>query len=62
VLRAHGLGPHLAVDVVAQPREVELHGVVVPFLRDRVVVDLAGLGIEAPIAAWYMVSNQILPS
>ena len=29
VLGAHGLGPDLAVDVVAQPREVQLHGVVV---------------------------------
>src|SRR5437016_14275220 len=47
VLRAHALGPYLAIDVVAQSREVELHGVVVVFRRQRVVVDLARLRVEA---------------
>src|SRR4051812_44727752 len=47
VLRADGLGPDLAVDVMADSREVELHGVVIPFRRHRVIRDLAGLGVEA---------------
>src|SRR5437868_13644277 len=46
VLRADGLRPRLAVEVVAQGGEVELHGVVVPFWRSRVVGDLAGLRID----------------
>src|SRR5438552_17326221 len=47
VLRAHALGPYLAIDVVAQSREVELHGVVVVFRRQRVIGDLARLRVEA---------------
>src|SRR5579863_1455176 len=46
VLRADALGPDLAVDVVAQTDEVELYAVVVPFRRQRIVFDGAGLRID----------------
>jgi len=53
--------PDLAVDLVAQSDEVELHPLVVPFRRQWVVFDLAGLRIEGSSEPWYMVSNQNLP-
>src|SRR5262249_43360106 len=46
LLRAAALRPYLAVDVVAQPDEVQLHTNVVIFRRPRVAFDLAGLGAE----------------
>src|SRR5690242_12497996 len=44
--RANALGPYLAVHVMAQANEVELHAVVVPFWRQRIVFDLAGIRIN----------------
>src|SRR5262245_40514292 len=46
VLRADTLGPHFAVDVVAQPDEVQLDAMVVIFGGQRVVLDLASPGIK----------------
>ena len=46
VYRANALGPYLPVHVMAQADEVELDTVVVPFLRQRIVFDFAGLRIE----------------
>ena len=47
VLRADALGPHLAVDVVAQSREIQLHAVVIIFRRQRIIGNLAGLRVQA---------------
>src|SRR5262245_31063041 len=46
LLRADALRPYLAVDVMAQTDEVQLHTNVVIFRRQRVVFDLLGLGVE----------------
>src|SRR5215472_4595230 len=46
VLRADALGPHLAVDVVAQSREIQLHAVVVVFWRERIIGNLTGLRVQ----------------
>ena len=47
VLRADALGPHLAVDLVVQPGEIQLHAVVVIFGRQRKIGNLAGFRVQA---------------
>jgi hypothetical protein len=46
VLRADALGPDFAVDIVAQPGEVELYAIVVVLRGQRIIFDLAGLRVE----------------
>src|SRR4029077_6832331 len=48
VLGTDALGPDLAVDLVVQAHEVQLHPDVVPLRVERIVFDLAGLRIEIP--------------
>src|SRR5690242_4328982 len=46
VYRTNALSPNLSIHVMAQPDEVELDAVVVPFGRQRIVFDLPGLRID----------------
>src|SRR5271168_4085085 len=46
VNRTNALGPNLPIHVMAQADEVELDAVVVPFWRQRIVFDFAGLRID----------------
>ncbi len=46
LLRADALRPYLAIDVMAQADEVQLHANVVIFRRQRIVFHLLGLGVE----------------
>ena len=47
VLRADALRPDLAVDIVAQSCEIQLHAVIVIFRRQRIIGNLAGLRVQA---------------
>src|ERR1700746_2941822 len=47
VLRPDALRPYLAVNVVAQAGEIQLHGIVIVFGWQRIISDLAGLRVQA---------------
>src|SRR3984893_9809503 len=47
VLRPDALRPYLAINVIAQSGEIQLHGIVVVFGWQRIISDLAGLRVQA---------------
>ena len=47
MLRPDALRPYLAVNVVAQAGEIQLHGIVVVFGWERIIGNLASLRVQA---------------
>src|SRR3984893_19106900 len=47
VLRPDALRPYLAINVIAQSGEIQLHGIVVVFGWQRIIRDLAALRVQA---------------